>query len=77
MNHEISRTNQSLYSRYSVKEAEIQEYLREKPKLLMQAKLAKVALPKLVDWLIISDWLFKKALKKSIMKLIDIFCIKN
>jgi predicted nucleotidyltransferase len=69
INNEKYRRNQSLYSQYSVKEEEIQEYLKEKPKLLTASRLAKVALPTHADWLIISDHLFKKALKKSGIKI--------
>ena len=69
MNDEISRSNQSLYSRYSIKEAEIQEYLREKPRLLISDKLAKTALPTHGDWLAVYDEPFKKASRKSGIKI--------
>jgi hypothetical protein len=69
MNDEISRNYQSLYSRYSVKEAEINEYLREKPKLQRSAYFAKIALPTHADWLIVSDHLFKRASRKSGIKI--------
>jgi hypothetical protein len=69
INDEISRMNQSLYSKYSVKEAEVQEYLREKPRLTRSLDLAKIALPTHAYWLIVSDYLFKKASKKSKIKI--------
>jgi len=69
INDEISRSNQSLYSQYSVKEEEIKEYLREKPKLLTASRLAKVALPTHGDWSLIPDHLYEKALKKSGIKI--------
>lgn len=69
INDEISRSKQSLHSRYSVKEAEIQEYKREKPGLSRARDLAKIALPTHMDWLIITDQLFKKASRKSKIKI--------
>lgn len=69
INDEIFRSKQSLHSRYSVKEAEIQEYKREKPGLSRARYLAKIALPTHMDWLIITDHLFKKASRKSKIKI--------
>lgn len=69
INDEISRINQSVYSRYSVTEAEIQEYKKEKPSLSRSRELAGIALPTHMDWLIITDHLFKKASRKSKIKI--------
>lgn len=69
MNDEISRRNQILHSKYSVTEAQIQEYLREKPRLLRSAGLAKTALPTLMDWLPLYDQSFKKASRKGGIKI--------
>lgn len=68
-NKKISRINESLYSQYDVKDAEIQEYLREKPNLITYADLAKTSLPTHTDWLVISDRLFKRASRKSGIKI--------
>ena len=69
MNDEISCIDQSLYSRYSVKEAEINEYIREKRSLSRSRELAGIALPTHADWLIITNNLFKKASRKSGIKI--------
>jgi hypothetical protein len=68
-NKKISRINESLYSHYGVKEAEIQEYLREKPKLIQFANLAKTSLPTHYNWIVISDRSFKRASRKSGIKI--------
>ncbi|MGB9169208.1 MAG: hypothetical protein WCB31_09810, partial [Nitrososphaeraceae archaeon] len=69
MNDEFSRNYQSLYSKYSVKEEEIREYLKEKPRLIRSDELARIALPTHADWLIISDLPFKRASRKSGIKI--------
>ncbi|HSF51680.1 MAG TPA: hypothetical protein VLA74_13045 [Nitrososphaeraceae archaeon] len=69
INDEISRINQSLYSRYSVKEGEIQEYKREKPGLSRARDLAAISLPTHMDWLVIIDHLFKKASRRGKIKI--------
>ncbi len=49
--------------------AEIQEYLREKPNLITFANLAKTSLPTHYDWIVISDRSFKRASRKSGIKI--------
>jgi len=66
---EISQINKSLYSHYDVKEAEIQEYLREKPNLMTSVNLAKISLTTYNDWAVISNHLFKRASRKSGIKI--------
>jgi len=68
-NKNISRINQSLYSQYGVKEAEIQEYLREKLNLIKSADLAGLSLPTYNNWFVVSDHLFKTASQKSGIKI--------
>ncbi|MFB5600005.1 MAG: helix-turn-helix domain-containing protein [Nitrososphaeraceae archaeon] len=65
----IFQINESLYSHYGVKEAEIQEYLMEKPKLIRSANFAKISLPTHIDWIVISDRPFKRASRKSGIKI--------
>jgi hypothetical protein len=57
-----------LYARYSLSKSEIEEYLKEKP-LFLQFKSAKEAFPIRFDWLVISDRLFKKASRKTGIKI--------
>ena len=68
-NKNISRINESFYSHYGVKEAEIREYLREKPRLIQSADLGELSLKTYNDWFLISDDLFKTASLKSGMKI--------
>ena len=63
-NKKVSQINESLYSQYGVKEAEIQEYLRERSNLAL-AKLAKTSLRTHFEWFVISDRLFEIASRRS------------
>lgn len=77
MNDEFSRNYQSLYSEYSVKEEEIREYLKEKTRLIQSDALSRTALPTHADWLIISGLPFKRASRKSGIKIEPNILYKN
>ncbi len=47
----------------------MQEYKREKPGLSRARYFPSIALPTHMDWLIITDYLFKKASRKSKIKI--------
>ena len=68
-NKKISQINESLYSQYGIKEAEIQEYKRERPRLLSSADLVGSSLKTYNNWFLISDDLFKTASLKSGIKI--------
>ena len=65
---EVRQQYSQIYAKYSVKKSEIEEYLKEKP-LFLQFKLAKGSFPIRFDWVVISDRLFKKASRKTGIKI--------
>ncbi|MDX1373479.1 MAG: hypothetical protein R3321_13480 [Nitrososphaeraceae archaeon] len=70
-NKNISQIKESLYSHCGVKEAEIQEYKRERSRLIKSADLVDLdlSLPTYNDWFVFSDILFKRASQQSGIKI--------
>jgi hypothetical protein len=68
----ISRIRQQysqLYAKYSVKKAEVEDYLKEKPFLISQSKFVNAVLPTHLDWMVFSDESLEKASRKIGIKI--------
>jgi hypothetical protein len=58
-----------VYAKYSVKKADIEDYIKKKPFFIMQSNFAKAALPTHFDWMVIPDESLEKASKKIGIKI--------